>query len=219
MSENIQELKELKRVLMSGSDADVKKVIVKHLNDGVDPVTIINDIQVCMREIGIMFDKGKIFLPQILMTSAGIESAMEIIIPRLEDGEVQSPNGKVVVIGTVQGDEHDIGKNICSVVLKIAGYEVHDLGRDVPAESFVQEVKDGAEYCGMSSLMTTTMMVLKDVIETLQDNEIRDKVVVMVGGAPVTQAFADKIGADIYSETAFDMMSRIKSREVRQSEE
>ena len=213
MSENGPDLKELKNVLMGGSDADVKRVVANYLDNGVDAVTLINSIQICMREVGILFDRGKIFLPQILMTSAGIESAMELIMPQLESDEVSAPKNKIVVIGTVEGDTHDIGKNICTVLLRIAGYEVHDLGRDVPATSFIKEIKNGAEYCGMSSLMTTTMMVLKNVIDNLQENDIRNGVVVMVGGAPVTQAFADKIGADIYSETAFEMMKKIGNEE------
>ena len=214
MGENGPDLKELKKVLMGGSDADVKRVIADYLDNGVDPANIINSIQVCMREVGILFDRGKIFLPQILMTSAGIESAMELIIPRLESDDVSTPKNKIVVIGSVEGDVHDIGKNICTVLLKIAGYEVHDLGMDVAAMRFIEEIRNGANYCGMSSLMTTTMMVLKNVIDNLQDNDIRDGVVVMVGGAPVTQAFADKIGADIYSETAFEMKKKMEDMEL-----
>ena len=113
-------------------------------------------------------------------------------------------------MGTVEGDVHDIGKSICSTMLQCAGFEVHDLGRDVPKQKFVDEVAAGAGYCGMSALMTTTMTVMKDVIGMLKDAGLRDKTVVMVGGAPITQSYCDKIGADIYGESASETVSKVK---------
>ncbi|MCL1905157.1 MAG: cobalamin-dependent protein, partial [Methanomassiliicoccaceae archaeon] len=105
----------------------------------------------------------------------------------------------------------DIGKSICSTMLQCAGFDVHDMGRDVPKSTFLDEIKNGCTMCGMSSLMTTTMLVQKEVIEILKKEGLRDKVIVMVGGAPVTQAFADKIGADIYGETASETTAKAKA--------
>ena len=113
-------------------------------------------------------------------------------------------------MGTVEGDVHDIGKSICSTMLQCAGFDVHDLGRDVPKGNFINEVQNGCTFCGMSALMTTTMTVQKDVIEMLKEAGLRDKVTVMVGGAPVTQAYADKIGADIYGESASETTRKAK---------
>ena len=117
----------------------------------------------------------------------------------------------VVVMGTVEGDVHDIGKSICSTMLQCAGFEVHDLGRDVPLKNFIDEVKGGCNYCGMSALMTTTMTGMKTVIEALKTEGLRDNVKVMVGGAPVTQAYADKIGADIYGESASETTKKAQA--------
>ena len=114
-------------------------------------------------------------------------------------------------MGTVEGDVHDIGKSICSTMLQCAGFEVHDLGRDVPLKNFIEEVKGGCNYCGMSALMTTTMVGMKTVIDNLGKEGVRDKVVVMVGGAPVTQGYADKIGADVYGESASETTKKAQA--------
>lgn len=113
-------------------------------------------------------------------------------------------------MGTVEGDVHDIGKSICSTMLQCAGFDVHDLGRDVPKQKFIDECNNGCTMCGMSALMTTTMTVQRDVIEMMKEAGIRDKVVVMVGGAPVTQSWCDKIGADVYGESASETVSKVK---------
>lgn len=131
-----------------------------------------------------------------------MKAAMGTLDEELSAGADGSTSKGVVVMGTVEGDVHDIGKSICSTMLQCAGFEVRDLGRDVPLKDFVSECKNGANYCGMSALMTTTMTGMKAVIESLNSEGIRDQVVVMVGGAPITQGYADKIGADIYGESA-----------------
>jgi dimethylamine corrinoid protein len=113
-------------------------------------------------------------------------------------------------MGTVEGDVHDIGKSICSTMLQCAGFEVHDLGRDVPKQAFIDEIKNGANFCGMSALMTTTMVVMKDIIEMAKADGIRGRVTMMVGGAPITQNYCDKIGADIYGETANETVEKAK---------
>jgi dimethylamine corrinoid protein len=114
-------------------------------------------------------------------------------------------------MGTVEGDVHDIGKSITSTMLQCAGYEIHDLGRDVPLKNFVEECKNGCTMCGMSALMTTTMTGMKTVIDMLEAEGIRDKTTVLVGGAPVTQGYCDKIGADIYGESASETAAKVKA--------
>ena len=136
---------------------------------------------------------------------------MEILGPELKANSTGESANAVVVIGTVEGDVHDIGKSICSTMLQCGGFEIHDLGRDVPKQQFIDEIKNGAKFCGMSALMTSTMMVMKDTIDVLKEQNLRDQVVVMVGGAPITQVFSDKIGADIYGESASETTEKAKA--------
>ena len=142
-----------------------------------------------------------------ILQSAGDRS----LGPELEKNKDDSAKGAAVVMGTVEGDVHDIGKSICSTMLQCAGFDVHDLGRDVPTPQFIDEIKGGCTFCGMSALMTTTMTVMKDIIDICKNEGIRDNVTMMVGGAPVTQAYCDKIGADIYGESASETTNKAKA--------
>lgn len=161
-----------------------------------------------MQELGDLFGRGEVFLPELIFAaevmktvSAEIESKMEI--------PADSSNG-VLVIGTVEGDVHDIGKGIVASLVKTNGVEVHDLGREVPAQQFVDAaIEYNADFVGSSALLTTTMTVQKDIEEALKEAGIRDKVKTMVGGAPVTNRWADKIGADAYCEDASDTVNFI----------
>ena len=171
---------------------------------------IIDGLSAGMTEVGVLFERGKLFLPHVLSAAAGMKQAMTVLEPELKANGAVEMKKSTVVMGTVEGDVHDIGKSICSTMLQCAGFDVHDLGRDVPKQAFIDEVKGGCTFCGMSALMTTTMTVQKDVINMLKDAGLRDKVVVMVGGAPVTQAYADKIGADVYGDTASETVSKVK---------
>lgn len=178
---------------------------------GMAPNDIIDALGNGMTDVGVLFERGKLFLPHVLSAAAGMKSAMEVLEPDMRASGVAVKAKSSVVMGTVEGDVHDIGKSICSTMLQCAGFDVHDLGRDVPKNQFVDEVKGGCTFCGMSALMTTTMTVQKDIIEMLKAEGIRDKVTVMVGGAPVTQAYADKIGADVYGETASETTRKVKA--------
>jgi dimethylamine corrinoid protein len=178
---------------------------------GMKATAIIDAMSEGMTQVGIMFERGKLFLPHVLTSAAGMKNAMEVLGPELLADGGGSAKKASVVMGTVEGDVHDIGKSICSTMLQCAGFDVHDLGRDVPKADFINKIKEGCTMCGMSALMTTTMVVQKEVIEMLKVQGLRDKVVVMVGGAPVTQAYADKIGADIYGETASETTGKAKS--------
>jgi dimethylamine corrinoid protein len=178
---------------------------------GMPATDIINAMGDGMTDVGVLFERGKLFLPHVLSAAAGMSKAMEKVNPLLEaqGGEANKKLG-TVVMGTVEGDVHDIGKSICSTMLQCAGFEVHDLGRDVPKQKFVDEIRSGCNFCGMSALMTTTMTVMKEVIGMLQEAGLRENVVVMVGGAPITQSYCDKIGADVYGESAAETTSKAK---------
>jgi len=191
----------LKDALISCKVPDIGKAVEEAKAAGMPADEIINTLGAAMSDVGVLFERGKLFLPHVLSAAAGMKNAMVILDEDLKAGSSSEAKG-VAVMGTVEGDVHDIGKSICSTMLQCAGFEVHDLGRDVPLNTIVEECKNGCNFCGMSALMTTTMTGMKTVIDKLNEAGIRDKVTVMVGGAPVTQGYADKIGADIYGESA-----------------
>jgi len=154
-----------------------------------------------MDEVGELFQKGEYFIPEMLVSARAMQKCMEVIRPKLQEKGVKA-QGKVV-LGTVRGDLHDIGKNLVKMMLEGVGFEVIDLGVDAGPEKFVQAVKEHSpQLVGMSALLTTTMMAMKDIIEALKAEGLRQQVKVMVGGAPIRQEFADEIGADFYGKDA-----------------
>lgn len=153
-----------------------------------------------MNEVGRLFESGEAFVPEMLVSANAMKGGMELLQPLLENTDVQ-PLAKIVV-GTVQGDVHDIGKNLAIMMMKGAGFEVVDLGVNVPPARFIDAASDGAAVVGMSALLTTTMPNMKVVIDQFVAAGLRDKVKIIVGGAPVTQEFADEIGADGYGANA-----------------
>ncbi|MBE6518708.1 MAG: dimethylamine corrinoid protein 3 [Thermoplasmata archaeon] len=196
------ETQKLKDALISCKVPDIGKAVDEAHAAGMSADEIINTLGAAMSDVGVLFERGKLFLPHVLSAAAGMKNAMNVLDAELKAGAGAGQSKGTVVMGTVEGDVHDIGKSICSTMLQCAGFEVHDLGRDVPLKNFVEEVKGGCKFCGMSALMTTTMTGMKTVIDNLKSEGLRDKAIVMVGGAPVTQGYADKIGADIYGESA-----------------
>ncbi|MBQ7620954.1 MAG: B12-binding domain-containing protein [Candidatus Methanomethylophilaceae archaeon] len=196
------ETKNLKDALVSCKVPDITKAVEDAHAAGMPADEIINSLGAAMSDVGVLFERGKLFLPHVLSAAAGMKKALEILDDELKAGAGSATAKGTVVMGTVEGDVHDIGKSICSTMLQCAGFEVHDLGRDVPLKNFIEEVKGGCNYCGMSALMTTTMVGMKTVIDMLDKEGIRKDVIVMVGGAPVTQGYADKIGADVYGDSA-----------------
>ena len=204
------EEKKLHDALVSCKVPDIAKAVEEAHNAGMSATAIIDCLGNSMSEVGVLFERGKLFLPHVLSAANGMKKAMDDLGPELAAGGESGEAKAAVVMGTVEGDVHDIGKSICSTMLQCAGFDVHDLGRDVPKANFINEVQNGCTFCGMSALMTTTMTVQKDVIEMLKEAGLRDKVTVMVGGAPVTQAYADKIGADIYGESASETTRKAK---------
>ena len=161
-----------------------------------------------MRELGDRFGSGEVFLPELIFASDVMKMVSEEIESKMEASDVQ--NKGVMVIGTVEGDVHDIGKGIVAALVKTNGVEVHDLGREVPAAVFVEKAKEvNADFVGSSALLTTTMTVQKDIEQALKDAGIRDQVKTLVGGAPVTARWADKIGADAYCEDATETVNYV----------
>ena len=203
--------KALKDAIIGCKVPEIQAAVKAAHEAGMPATDIINAMGAGMSEVGILFERGRLFLPHVLSAAAGMKNAMEILGPELEKNKEDTAKGAAVVMGTVEGDVHDIGKSICSTMLQCAGFEVHDLGRDVPTPEFIKEVENGCTFMGMSALMTTTMAVMDSVIKILKEKGLRDQVTVMVGGAPVTQAYADKIGADLYGESASETTEKAKA--------
>ena len=189
-------------LLQRGRVKDVKKLVEEALEAGMDPKVILNEgLLEGMSIIGGKFKRDEIFVPEVLVAARAMTAGLSVLEPKLvEVGN--EPVGKAVV-GTVKGDLHDIGKNLVAVMLKGAGFEVVDLGIDVDPEDYVDKAEEtGADIIAMSALLTTTMPEMKTVIEVLEEKGLRDKYIVMVGGAPVTANYAEQIGADYFTEDA-----------------
>lgn len=188
--------------LKAGSAPKVKKMVNAALEEGVSPVDILNNsLIVGMSEIGTLFKNNEVYVPEVLIAARAMKAGMDIIKPIMLAEHVEML-GKVA-IGTVQGDLHDIGKNLVAMMLEGAGFQVIDLGTDVAPERYVAAIEnDGAQIIAMSALLTTTMPVMKENIDAITAAGLRDKVRIMIGGAPVTQLYADEIGADGYSADA-----------------
>jgi len=188
--------------IVAGDAAGTKAGVQAALDARLNPAIIVNEGMVAaMREVGRRFEAGDYYTPEMLIAARAMQAGMALLKPYLLQGEVKSA-GKVV-IGTVKGDLHDIGKNLVSVMLEGAGFEIHDLGVDVPADKFVEAVRAHApDILALSALLTTTMPTMQATLESLQQAGLRDKVKVMIGGAPVTQAYAEQIGADGFSPDA-----------------
>jgi len=172
------------------------------VDEGAKPQEVINKGLIAgMNVVGDRFKKGEMYVPEVMMAAKAMHAGMNIVKPMLAEGE-SSSSGKVV-LGTVAGDLHDIGKNLVGMMMESGGMEVVDVGIDVPPEKFAEAVKENKpQLVGMSALLTTTMLAMKDTIEVLKEEGLRDSVKIMVGGAPVTQDFADEIGADGWAPDA-----------------
>jgi len=192
---------DLSNAIISGDNVSSKEITQKLVDDGVPAQEILNDGLVPgMNVVGKRFKANEMYIPEVLIAARAMHAAMDIIKPLLSEADATSKG--TVLIGTVQGDLHDIGKNLVGMMLEGGGFNVVDLGVDVPAEKFVEEAKkSNAKLIGLSALLTTTMPVMKDVIEALNSAGASD-VKVMVGGAPLTQEYADSIGASGYAPDA-----------------
>ncbi len=188
--------------VIDGDEIKVRAIVEEAVKNGVSVKEILNDGLIgAMNIVGVKFREGDIFVPDVLMAAKAMKAGMEILKPLFEKSGVQ-PIGRAV-IGTVKGDLHDIGKNLVAMMVEGSGFEVIDLGADVPPEKFVDAVKSTrADLCMMSSLLTTTMPLMKATIDALREAGLGGKVKTLIGGAPVTQSFAQSIGADGYGSNA-----------------
>lgn len=197
-----QEFSALSQGVIDGDVPSVLEEVQKLLDNGTTAQTVMNEHLIpAMDETGKRFEEGEFFVPELMLAARAMKEAMNILNPLLSNSGVEKIGR--VVIGTVKGDMHDIGKNLVASMLEGGGFEVIDLGVDVAPEKFVEKAreKDGTIVC-LSALLTTTMPQMKMVIENLRSEGIREKTLVMVGGAPVTDDFAKEIGADGYSDNA-----------------
>jgi 5-methyltetrahydrofolate--homocysteine methyltransferase len=204
-------LKKLADAVAEGEEELTVELTKKAVDAGLSPVEIINDgLTVGINIVGERFGAGEYFLPDLLLGAKAMEAGINILEPLMVGGE-REYIGRVIM-GTVEGDLHSIGKNIVINMLKAAGFEVFDLGVDVPTSKFAEEIKRlNPNIVGISALLTSTMRKQQEIIEFLKEQGLRDKVKVMIGGAPISQSWADKIGADGYAEDAIGAVKVAKS--------
>lgn len=202
-------LKELARCVLEMEDDAVTEVAREYADAGYDPAEgILVGLVNGMNQAAELYEQEEYFIPELMICSSAMYNGLAVLQPLLPSEDAGSKCK--VLIGVVEGDTHDIGKNLVKVMLESAGYELIDLGRDVPVEKFVEAVKnDDIKVVAMSTLMTTSMENMRKVIESLKENSVRDQVKVIVGGGPISQSFADKIGADGYSNSAVDAVKLV----------
>ena len=211
MADNVQKIA---KSLYGGDVEAVAELVQDALDSGMAPGDILKDALLGgMDEVGRDFKEGVLFVPEVLFAARSMQAGMDVLRPLLADGEISS-SGKYV-IGTVKGDMHDIGKNLVRMMLEGGGFEAIDLGVDVEPSAFVDAVREHKpDLVGMSALLTTTMAQMKVTIDALAEAGLRDSVKIVIGGAPVTAAFAEQIGADAFAEdaaTAVDVARELRA--------
>jgi 5-methyltetrahydrofolate--homocysteine methyltransferase len=205
----VADMEALAQAIINGKAPDAKQITEEALTEGMNPGDILNNGLVAgMNVVGAKFKNNEFYVPEVLIAARAMKMAMEVLRPKLASSGVEA-KGKVA-IGTVAGDLHDIGKNLVAMMLEGAGFEIVDLGVDVKPQTFVQAVKDGANVVALSALLTTTMPAMKDTIEVLKSEGVRDQASIMIGGAPVTQNYADEISADGYAPDAASAVDKAK---------
>lgn len=195
-------IQEISEYLQKGRAKNVKALVQQALDENLDPKEILNDgLLSAMMIVGAKFKNNEVFVPEVLVAARAMNAGLSVLEPKLvEVGN--EPVGKAV-IGTVQGDLHDIGKNLVVMMLKGAGFEIYDLGVDVDPAVYIDKAEEvGADIICMSALLTTTMPKMQDCIENLKERGLRDKYIVMIGGAPVNDSFCEQVGADYYTPDA-----------------
>ncbi len=196
------EYSKVMQCVLEGDDETIAGRVQELLDGGVAPMEVLQEGLIAgMNEVGRLFREEDLFLPEVLMAADAMKAGVAVVHPLLNGETIEVPG--TVIIGTVKGDLHDIGKNIVGMMLETAGFKVINLGFDVPPQDFCDKVREtGAEIVGMSSLLTTSMMQMETTIKLLQEQGLRSKVKVIIGGAPTSQEFAEKIGADGFSADA-----------------
>jgi len=205
-------LKTLAEYVEKGKIEEISSLVQKLLGDNISADRIVSEGLVPgLDAIGEKYSKFECFVPELMVAAMAAQEALKVLRPKMSEGTLHKPMG-TIVIGTVAGDVHDVGKNIVAMVLEGSGFKVIDLGVNVPTASFLKEVKyQEAEILALSSLYTPTRLAMKEIIQALKDQGIRDKIKVMVGGAPIDQAFCDLIGADGYAPDAPQAVKVAKS--------
>jgi 5-methyltetrahydrofolate--homocysteine methyltransferase len=201
----------LYNAILEGDVAGAKDGVQTALDAGLEPGNILAEGMIAaMKEVGRLFEEGEYFVPEMLIAARAMQAGLGLLKPHLLSSDVKSAGR--VAIGTVKGDLHDIGKNLVALMLEGAGFEVKDLGVDVSPEKFVEAISAGdAEIIALSALLTTTMPNMKTTIKAIHQAGLRDKVKIIIGGAPVTQEYANQIGADGYSSDASRAVSLAQS--------
>ena len=205
------ELNRLAALLQQGSAAAVKELTQSLLAAGAEPQQILNEGLIAgMSEVGEKMRTGAMFLPEVLQCASVMKAAMEILTPHLLTSGARSPGR--IVLGTVKGDMHDIGKNLVGIMLRGAGFEVIDLGTNTPPEKFIETIqREQPHILGMSAMLTTTMLHMKKTIAAIAAANLREQVKIIIGGASVSQRFADEIGADGYAKDAVAAVALVKT--------
>jgi 5-methyltetrahydrofolate--homocysteine methyltransferase len=205
-----EHLKLIYEAIKEGDMNGATEHVQSALDAGLEPGDILNEGLIsAMGAVGRLFEEGDYFVPEMLIAARAMKAGLAILKPHLVNSGIE-PIGTVAV-GTVKGDLHDIGKNLVAMMLEGAGFEVTDLGTDVTTEKFVDAVREGAEMIGLSALLTTTMPIMEGTIQAIEEAGLRDQVKIMVGGAPVTAEYAEKIGADGYAPDASQAANLAKS--------
>jgi len=204
-------VKKIYNGVLEGKHKQVAVDVQAALDGGINPVLILNEGMIAaMAEVGRLFEVGEYYVPEMLISARAMQTGLAVLKPLLKEADVK-PAG-MVIIGTVKGDLHDIGKNLVAMMLEGAGFEIKDMGTDVSPEKFVEAVKGGGvDIVALSALLTTTMPNMKTTIDALKAAGVREKVKVMIGGAPVTDSYAQQIGADGYSPDASRAVNLAKS--------
>ena len=206
----MSKLQDVENAVVSGKSKLVAGLVQEALDEGCSAPDILNGMINAMGIVGERFKKNEIFVPEMLVAARAMKKGVDVLKPHLASGSA-GVCGKAI-IGTVAGDLHDIGKNLVAMMIESAGFEVIDLGVDVPVEKFIETVKANPDVkiVGCSALLTTTMSALKSTVEALNSEDFRSHIKVMVGGAPITQEFADEIGADAYTPDAASAAQKAK---------
>jgi corrinoid protein of di/trimethylamine methyltransferase len=201
-------LESLVQAVQDGEDEDAQALAQQAMAEKLEPLTVVDALTDAIREVGDRFERMEIFLPEMMLAAKAMQKALEPVSPYLEQLKEQRPPKGTVVVGTVEGDIHEIGKSIVGLLLEVNGYAVHDLGPDVNALDFIKKAQEvEADVIGASALMTTTMPGQQEIVELLKDMGLRERFIVMVGGTPVTDAWAEEIGADSWAENAMQAVT------------
>lgn len=211
MTSKEEYLEKMANMVIEEEDEEIADLCREYLKEGYDPEDgIFNGLIKGMNEVGKLYEDEEYYISDLLICSDAMYNGIDVL---KENMEVKDDNKlATAVIGVVEGDTHDIGKNLVKLMLEIAGFNMIDLGKDVPAEKFVDEaLSNNAQFIMMSTLMTTTMDNMRSVIDLLNERKIRDDFIVMIGGGPVSESFAEEIGADAYSENASEAVKVAKS--------